>query len=150
MYRSEGPIYIVNCCPMEYFRKIFWEKQILFPRELSYPWFPKKILPIRFSCLSCYTDIWVSCLIIEEINSLQERELYWSGGLDLSYLSVYISLSVHLGQFTDKGYKEITNIKYAVRFRSTSVWYGEVLYLEFHSVFSKPLNDEILLCKRLQ
>ena len=42
------------------------------------------------------------------------------GGLDLSYLSVYISLSVQLGQFTNKEYEEImaysysTNIKYAV------------------------------------
>jgi len=26
------------------------------------------------------------------------------GGVDLNYLSVYISLSVHLGQFTNKGY----------------------------------------------
>ena len=29
--------------------------------------------------------------------------------------------------------------------------YGEVLYLKFYTVFSKPfINDEILLCKRLQ
>ena len=53
-------------------------------------------------------------------------------GLDLSYLSVYISLSVQLGQFTDKKYEKImaysysTNIKYAVHFQSTSVWEGFV------------------------
>ena len=29
--------------------------------------------------------------------------LYLTGGLDLNYLSAYISLSVHLGQLTDKG-----------------------------------------------
>ena len=55
-----------------------------------------------------------------------------AGGLELSYLAVYISLSVRLRQFTDIEYKEImaysysTNIKYAVRFRSTNVWGGFV------------------------
>ena len=42
------------------------------------------------------------------------------GGPDLSYLSLYICQSVHLG------YTYSTNIKYTVRFRSTSVWGGFV------------------------
>ena len=49
-------------------------------------------------------------------------------GLELSYLSVYISLSVQFKQFTDKGYKEIM-----------------VQYLKFDIVFSEPfMNNEIL------
>jgi len=55
-------------------------------------------------------------------------------GLALSYLSVYISLGFHFGQFTNDGYEEImtysynTNLKYAVRFRSTSVWANSLYY----------------------
>jgi len=54
-------------------------------------------------------------------------------GLDLSYLSVCIS--VYFEQFSNQGYEEIkafsysTNIKYAVRFRSKSVWGGFVSWI---------------------
>ena len=45
-------------------------------------------------------------------------------------------------------YSYSTNIKYAVRFQSTSTS-GEVLYLKFYTVYSEQFtNDEILLCKR--
>ena len=76
-----------------------------------------------------------------------------TGKLDLSYLSVYISLSVQLGQFTDKGYKDIMIIRIIQTSNMQHAFgvqvYGEVLYLKFYSVFSEPfINDEILLCKR--
>ena len=73
---------------------------------------------------------WVILTII--FRQFGSCSLITTRGLELSYLSVYISLSVQFKQFTDKGYKEImalsltTNIKYAVRFRSTSVWGGSV------------------------
>jgi len=79
---------------------------------------------------------------------------YQSGGLDFSYLSVCVSLSVHLVKFTVKDIKRLwpihtvqtSNMQYAFGVQV----YGEVLYLEFYSVFSEQfINDEILLCKRL-
>ena len=69
--------------------------------------------------------------------------------------NVYISLSVQLGQFTDKGYEESmaysycsTHMQYAFGVLVHGDW--EVLYLKFYSVFSEPfINDKILLCKGL-
>ena len=46
-------------------------------------------------------------------------------------------------------YSYSTNIKYAVRFRSTSVWGGFVSWI-FLRFLRTVINDEILLCKRLQ
>ena len=59
-----------------------------------------------------------------------EVQKFWSvktKGHGSSLSACLYSSSVHLGQFTDQEYKEImdysfsTNIKYSVRFRSTSI-----------------------------
>ena len=78
-----------------------------------------------------------------------------SRGLDLSYLSVCIGLSVHswdsllikdIQRLWPIHTVQTSNMQYAFRVQV----YGEILYLEFYSVFSEPfINDEILLCKRL-
>ena len=42
-------------------------------------------------------------------------------GLALSYLSVYISLGVHFGQFTNEGYEEIMTYSYSTNLKTNLV-----------------------------
>ena len=72
-----------------------------------------------------------------------------TGGLDLSYLSL-ASLLIkdikRLWPIHTVNTVQTSNMQHAFGVQV----YGEVLYLEFYSVFSELfINDEILLCKRL-
>ena len=71
----------------------------------------------------------------------------YTGGLDLSYLSMCISLLIKdIKRLWPYHTVQTSNMQSSF----AEQVYGKVLYLEFYSVFSEPfISDEILLCKIL-